>query len=502
MSIPASPAPAPPAKKRGLREFVADNAIVALALLLSKLRGILTLPLIVGTIGTAGYGVWSQLLAFVTLMAFVVCWNLHLPLIRFIAAKKSEAPRVFSTILLLEMALTAAGGLLLLPFSRQASALLLGDEELARHLAVGLLLVFFNNVRLVNVNVYRAYDRFLTRSIVELSASVIELAAIIVVLLATHDLFPAMVAMTVWSALVALFTTWHAGRLTGLGKPSLEIARRSLAYSAPLLPALLSLWVLDRADRFFVGRYLGDKEVGIYSASYAVGSLVLQAQAPFQMTLFPKVAQLWDSDRALARKYIELSNKFFLTLAIPFTVASYVVAPALLVKLGNEEISANSALLTVLIAAGVTLYGVSVMQVQVLHGARRTGVQGLVSIAAALLNVALNIVLLPRIGTVGAAVATLVAYGATAAALAVAAHKQLPISYFPGYLAKCAAASAIMLAPMAALVGRGTSGLLLAVAAGAVTYFAALVILRAYSAEEILFARRAWRKLLGRAGAT
>lgn len=494
-------APAPPAtekKKSSLREFVADNAIVSVALLIGKLRGIVTLPLIVGTIGTAGYGTWSQILAYVTFLAVIISWNLHLPLIRFIAADRASAPRIYTTILLTEMGLTVLAGALLLPFSSTTSSLLLGDTALGKHLALGLVLVFFNNIRLVNLNIYRAYDRFLARSVVELSAQTIELGITIVVLLVTRDLFSALVGMTAWAAVVAALSTWHAGRLAGFGKPSLRIARSALSYAVPLLPALLAFWVIDRSDRFFVGRYLGAKEVGIYSASYALGSLVLHAQTPFQMTLFPKVAQLWDTDRALAKRYIELSNKFFLTLAIPFTTACLVVAPSLLRKLGNDEIASQAAALTVLIATGVTLWGVTIMQSQILHGARSTGVQGTASIVAALVNVALNIALLPRVGVVGAAIATLGAYGLQCLVLARAARKHLAISYFPAYLAKCALASAVMLAPMVPLASRGTAGLLGAIVAGGATYLVALVLLRAFDAQERALAGRVWEKLRGK----
>lgn len=495
-NVQASPPP-----KRGLREFIADNVIVALAMLIAKLRGFVTLPLIVSALGTAGYGTWSQILAFTTLMQAIVGFNLHLPLIRFIAQDKKEAPRIFVTLQLLSVLCAVIGGLVILPFDRGASDLLLGDPSLGRHLAVCLVIVLVSNVRLVNLNVYRAYGKFLARSGVELATSVVELAAIIVVLIQTHDIFSALVVMAAWGAIVAAITTWHAGRLTGFGGLSKSIALRGLAYAAPLLPSVLSLWILDRADRFFVGYYLGAREVGIYSASYALGQLVLQAQMPFQITLFPKVAQLWDTDREGAKRYVEMSNKFFLTLAIPFTAACAVVAPKLLVKLGNEEISANSALLTVLVSAGVTLYGVSVMQIQILHGAKRTLTQGLVSAGSAALNVALNVILLPRVGTAGAALATLIAYGATAAAMGVLAHRQLPISYFPAYLLKCVIAAAVMIPPMGTLARHGLPGLAGAIVAGSAVYFVALWLLRSFSAEEIDFAKRAVRKLRGRAAA-
>jgi O-antigen/teichoic acid export membrane protein len=276
-----------------------------------------------------------------------------------------------------------------------------------------------------------------------------------------------------------------------MGRPSAEIARRALAYGAPLLPTLLSFWVLDRSNRFFIGHLLGQSAVGIFSASYALGSLVIHAQMPFQMTLFPKVASLWDTDRGTAKRYIELSTRFYLTLAIPFTAACAVVAPPLLSRLGNEEIAAESAVLTVLVAAGFTLYGVSVMQVQVLHGARRTGVQGAISVLAALINVALNAALIPLLGVVGSAVATMVSYLAVCVMLASVAKRYLSISYNPVYLAKCVLAAALMLAPMAALAPRGVAGLAAAIGIGAATYFAALFALRAFDQEEIAFAKRA-----------
>ncbi|MBK8252329.1 MAG: polysaccharide biosynthesis protein [Polyangiaceae bacterium] len=481
-------------------EFLADNAIVSIALLIGKLRGIVTLPLIVGAIGTAGYGTWAQILAFTTLLSVIISWNLHLPLIRFIAADRSKAPNVYTSILVLEMMMTVLSAAALLPFSKQASALLLGDTGLERHLAVSLVLVFFSNVRLMNLNVYRAYNRFLARSVVEVSAQTLELGVILVVFAVTKNLLYALIAMAAWAAIVAAVSTWHASRLTGFAKPDRATMRRAMAYAVPLLPSLLSFWILDRSDRFLIGRFLGPTEVGIYSASYALGGLVLQAQAPFQMTLFPKVAQLWDTDRATAKRYIELSNKFFLTLAIPFTAACGVVAPALLDKLGNAEIAAQSAILTVLISAGVSLWGVTITQSQILHGARSTGIQGMTSLVAAAVNVVINVVLLPRIGVVGAAVATLAAYGLQCFVLARAARKHLLILYYPVYLAKCLFASFVMLVPMSLLIAKNVWAIAAAVVTGAITYFVMLIAVRAFDAEERAFAVRGLNKVLRRTG--
>ncbi len=482
-------------KKRGLKEFALDNVIVLFAMLLNKLRGIVTLPLLVTTIGTAGYGLWSQIIAYTTFLGLVLSWNLHIPLIRYIAADRKAAPRIFWTILVLEMALAALGGLMLLPFLDIASIAVLGDGGRNKHLAIGIALVFFNNIRLINLNVYRAYDRFFDRSVLDLSASAIELGVIIFVLVLSHDLFLAMVGMTIWAAIVAAFSTWHASKLTGIGRFDWNVAKSALRYAAPLLPALLSFWVLDRSNRFFIGHYLGQTSVGVFSASYAIGSMSIYAQMPFQMTLFPKVAALWDTDRPTAKKYIELSNKFYLTLSIPFTAACALIAPRLLVKLGNEEIAKESGTLTVLIAIGFLLYGVSVMQVQVLHGAKHTSVQGFGSAVGAALNVVMNLALIPFFGLIGCAVATAVSYAAMCGLLSNAARKHLDIDYFPGYLAKCVLAAIVMLAPIKALLPYGNLGLAAAIFCGTMTYFGALWFAKAFSKEEVAFGKRAWAKM-------
>ena len=76
-----------PAARRagGPREFVADNIIVAAAQVLGQLRGIVTLPLIVKSMGAASYGVWSQVLTFSNVALAVLGFSLHIPLVRLLS---------------------------------------------------------------------------------------------------------------------------------------------------------------------------------------------------------------------------------------------------------------------------------------------------------------------------------------------------------------------------------------------------------------------------------
>jgi O-antigen/teichoic acid export membrane protein len=295
--------------------------------------------------------------------------------------------------------------------------------------------------------------------------------------------------MGAWEAAFALALCVHIGRIVGVGSFDGRLLKDALRYALPLLPAGLSVWILDRSDRLVIGHFMGPESVGVYSANYALAGLLMVFQTPLQVTLLPKVSSLWNAERATAVRYVSLSNKLFLTFAIPFVVGAPMVARPLLARLGNEEISAGGGTLTFLIAAGVLMWGVSVMLTQIFYGARRTLPVGVVTVAAALLNLLLNFLLVPTWGVAGAAFATLVSYAASCAALYALSLKIARLDFYAPRLLKCAAASLAMWVVLRALVGvsERPPALAVAIVAGVATYFASLWLLRAFEPSEFEF---------------
>ena len=48
--------------------------------------------------------------------------------------------------------------------------------------------------------------------------------------------------------------------------------KRSLAYSLPLAPHMLSLWALNLSDRFILERYVELEKIGVYALGYQIAS--------------------------------------------------------------------------------------------------------------------------------------------------------------------------------------------------------------------------------------
>ena len=485
---------APPAS--GAREFVLDTAVVAAAQFLLKFRGLIAIPLIVKILGTAQYGVWVQTLALIDFSASLAGLNLYHPLVRFLAEKPARGKSIYSTLMTATAAVSLAGSVVVFVTADAISRFILGDAAYGWHIRAAAILVLCYNVRLFNFNAYRATGRLKERSLVELLSTFGLLLSISLLLWNGRGLLQVFIFMAVWESVLALALTLHLSRIVGWGPLDTELLRTALRYALPLIPAGLSIWMLDRGDRLVIGFYLGPKAVGIYSANYAIAGLLMIFQTPLQMTLFPKVSALWESNRASALRYISVSNKLFLTFAIPFVIGFPFLSGKFLSRIGNAEIGAGGALLTFLIGAGVLMWGVSVMQSQIFFGARRTMAIGIVTVAAAILNLVLNLLLVPVWGMEASAFSTLISYFLTCAVLFYLSRHIARLNFHWRHIMKCVA-GALLMAVVLKLMSGLAAPLVLSVAAGAITYFAVLWLLRAIGPVE-----KEWLRSLMRRPAT
>lgn len=410
------------------RTFLIDTVFVFGAQILSKLRGLLMMPLLIHGLGVDTFGTWSQLLAFTVLVCAITGLNLHHSLIRFIAATPADAAKAYATTLSAIIVVTA---LVCALIGSAATAglreLLVGSTD-PRILWLSLLVVLTAVVRNLNLNLYRAVGRLRFRSAVDFIGTTGELTALILVGTLGGGLNDLVWTLAICGGVIAAGTTLHGFRLTGISPPNRALLSKALRYGLPLVPAAISMWFLDRSDRFVISYFLDQSDVGIYSAHYAIGSIILFVQAPLQVSLVPKIMQLWERDRALAVRYIELSFRFFIAAAAFFLAVVPLLAPSVLHAIASSGVAADSSINVALIGLGLAFWGLSVIETCTLYSANRTRVVGGVTLLCAISNAGLCVVLVPRMGIRGAAIATAASYLLCWLGLAHSASSAQPVS--------------------------------------------------------------------------
>jgi len=188
--------------------------------------------------------------------------------------------------------------------------------------------------------------------------------------------------------------------------------------------------------------------------------------------------------------HLTYSLKYFLMLAIPSAFGLSVLARPLLYILSTPEFVPIGSLVVPFVAAGYLLSGVFVVFSQAFVLTKKTRPIGILWLAAALLNLGLNIALVPRFGILAAAAATLVSYTLVTVVTVFLSTKLLRFSVAPAFILKSVIASLVMSLVIRLLNPTGLPDVLLAIGLGTLIYFVVLLLARGLSLNEIRFFRQ------------
>jgi len=204
-----------------------------------------------------------------------------------------------------------------------------------------------------------------------------------------------------------------------------RLLRRMLAYSAPLVPSSLCVFLSLSLDRLVIKAHLSLEEVAMYGAGFRIASAVGLLLVGLQVALPPFVLSHHREER-LPR---ELARIFRLVLAgvLGVVAAMSLLAEELVLLMSTAAFAPVAAALP-LLALALVLSRLYVFAVGP-NIARRTGIFLVVNVVVLALNLGLNLLLVPRLGIHGAALATLVSSAAMFGLLIIASQRLYPVPY-------------------------------------------------------------------------
>lgn len=199
----------------------------------------------------------------------------------------------------------------------------------------------------------------------------------------------------------------------GRWKASVERCKALLADSWPMILSGLSIAVYMKIDQVMLGTMGGAQVVGLYAAATKLSEIWYVLPAVAVTALFPTVVKTRELDEGLYYRRLErlfaLMAAMSLALALPVTLLA---GPIITLLLGSGYEAAAPVLAIHIWAAFFVFYGVVQGAWDIAENLARLALVRV--LCGALLNVALNLWLIPRYGAIGAAVATVIAQ-ATAA---------------------------------------------------------------------------------------
>ncbi len=413
-----------------LRSLARGSLLITAANLIPRAGAFLLLPIYARFLTPAEYGTVSLAGSAALLLAITYRLGLDAALLRLHHDVDDRERRdLYGTVAIISLAAVMALTLvvlLALPLLLTPSALAAIGPVVVLALAIGGTNVF----QYVPSVWYRASDqpgRLFVLSLVAFAATagVTVLLVVVVRLGAIGSLAGQLAGAAVMA--VAAFVILAGGRPW---RPRRDLARRAVDFGLPLLPHSAAGWLLNVSDRWILGLLLGLAAadalaaIGIYSFGYQLGYAIGLAAISFNAAWLPFLYQL--SDAPLAPRILRE--------ATTLVVAGFGAAAAVLAIIAPDLVGliappawAAAADVTSVVAFASALNAAGLMLASGLYVARRTRIVPLLAFGAVAANLGVNLVLIPRIGIMGAAWATLVAYAVLALATGIAARRRYPL---------------------------------------------------------------------------
>lgn len=367
--------------------------------------------------GRAVVGLYAQAFAFMALLNLLALSGFRAGLTRFVAVHLAERDdgALRGTVRL--GILLPTGGALALGVALYAAAPWLvrsafhdpGLTLALRFVAVALPAATFTDVALAATQGFRTMRPFAFIGLVFEPVTRIGLTAVL--LAAGLGLEGAMIALVVSNLAAAVLAAGALRRLMGgRSAPRAYNVRLLFTFSSVSWLSSLASTGLLWADTILIGALRTSSEVGIYNVATRLVTLATFVMAPINAAFAPRIADLYQRGRAgsLSDTY-QVATSWILRLSLPAFIVLVAFPDDLLSTFGKGF--AAGATVTVVLALGKLIDAGTGPCGLMLNMAGRPVLQMLDNVAVLVINIALNVWLIPRHGILGAAVAWAVALG-------------------------------------------------------------------------------------------
>jgi PST family polysaccharide transporter len=175
----------------------------------------------------------------------------------------------------------------------------------------------------------------------------------------------------------------------------------------PLILSGIIIMMYMRVDQIMIGEIIGDKGVGLYSVSTRFTELWYFIPSIFATSFFPKLVEKFNINKEsyydVCLKMLKLLFVISFSIAVFFTFFSNSIINLLY---GNEYVMSVFALQISIWTGIFVFWGVAAGNMLVIENLNKHNL--IKSIQGLVLNLGLNLVLIPRYGINGAAIATLI----------------------------------------------------------------------------------------------
>jgi O-antigen/teichoic acid export membrane protein len=471
-------------------KFLKQSSIYFASTLVMTMLSMVSFPIWTRVFTTAEYGVMS--LASTTLALLLIFSKMgiqHAVLRFYYEFKKGKRDLDITYLFTTALYVTVIFGLAVSTLYSIAAKLLFShalEEQFLKIVYLLPILVVFGSINDIFLMFFRADQNAKKHSLVNIYLQITRLGASVLfglyLKLGLFGYFTGWAIVDIVTAII-LMGIFARQKKIRWGHFSMPLIREALVYGFPLFGSEIAFVLLATGDRYLLQLLMDSSAVGIYSACYNVVDYAISFFCvPYRLAIMPIYMKIWEEKGALeTQKFLVTMQNYYFMIGIPIVFGLVGVGQELITLLASSKYASGSTIFPY-VAIGILIYNAHFMYAAGFYLIKKTTNLFKVNLAGIILNVILNLILIPIMGIMGSAVATLVAYALVAAIMMKMSFVHLKVGTDLLSVGKYLAASVVMYLVLSHIMFEfGIAQIFLKIFIGIVVYFVIILLIDANS---------------------
>lgn len=478
----------------GYQQFARRIGLIGITNLLIGLSGFVLLPILTKTLPIEDYGTYVQVTVTISLVPGVVMLGLPYAMVRYLAAAQTREEiqdGYFSIAAITTVTAGLAAVVLIILAEGVAAVLFDGQTTVTRIVSLA---VFLECMNLLQFNYFRTFQQIQRYSSLLFFKTCLQLVLVGAFVLTGYGILGAVAGLFIANFILFLIMGFFIISEIGFAIPKFRYLKEYLSFGLPTVPGNISSWVVNSSDRYMIALFLGAAYVGYYAPGYTLGNIVNMFIAPLSFMLPAVLSKYYDENNLQGvQAILQHSLKYFLMLAVPSFIGLSILSKPLLNILSTPEIASNGYLITPFTALSALFFGIFAIFSEILFLEKKTIITAKVWIIAAMINFGLNLIAIPYLGILGAAITTLISFMFSLCVVLYYIKSKSQINILSGLnmtFLRITFASLCIIPIVIILHPDGIISIMLAVVLCAFTYFVLLFVFREVTKEEVYFFKK------------
>ncbi|HUZ59152.1 MAG TPA: oligosaccharide flippase family protein [Hanamia sp.] len=413
-----------------LKQLTGDSLIYGISGIVSKMIGIFLVPIYTRLFLPKDYGIINLVnTTFILLSILIVC-ALDSSAARwfFDSTEKSDHKKTFGAYIWFQLFLAVIVAGIIIVFSSPLSQFFFKENGKPIYFILPAITLITNILPSVLINWFRLHRRPVATVVFTIAQTIAAVSLTVLFVVFLHwqitGVFAALAISSSIFSLVAIIMLRGWLNLKYFSKQRLKVMLR---FALPMIPAALSYWLLNNTDSYFIAYFTkSTAEVGLFGIGAMLASVIGMFTGAFQQAWGPFAFSLINNPDA-KKVYASIFLVFGYGMAILAALLMLFAPEALMIFTTPEYY--DSAWVAGILGYNLVLISFSYIAIIGISIKRTTAPYGIAMLYATIVTIALDIILIPKFGKEGSALATVIAQIIVPAYLFYKGQKVYPIPY-------------------------------------------------------------------------